>query len=398
MARLAGLLLGCPCRAAARAAPGAWDPPPDDDWLFRWAVTLSPHDRMFCSGYNGLTFTLDRTSLDEESLKRAEDGGGPLPPDSGRWYWSCGSTTAWLAELFLSTSSRLEDIKYHNPVPRPGGPWSKVSGRQLLAMFEDRRENPRPILWRFRCPFPFDHSFIIEQLPGRGYRVYQSFQGVYSLHGWLCPWDDVETLFEGGDVAQPQAQDVQRRVLERLWLRADPQNQELLTLSYALISDLPYHARIFYAARHRFGRGRIIPTDEFFREFLHPLAWLMDKVLDNGQAIYTLDMSTVYAKLFGSHCSILPLGATMQWWVETLGPAALQLEGVWVWPIEPDLQRDAADVLGRQAALLQLAKAHEGGAAVGRLCQCCQVCRVFESKPPELETPLLRLPSEVAGM
>lgn len=51
MARLAGLLLGCPCRAAARAAPGAWDPPPDDDWLFRWAVALSPHDRMFCSGY-----------------------------------------------------------------------------------------------------------------------------------------------------------------------------------------------------------------------------------------------------------------------------------------------------------------------------------------------------------
>lgn len=56
---------------------------------------------------------------------------------------------------------------------------------------------PQHPWWWFRCPFPFDHSFIIEQLPGRGYRVYQSFQGVYSLHGWLCPWDDVETLFEG---------------------------------------------------------------------------------------------------------------------------------------------------------------------------------------------------------
>lgn len=108
--------------------------------------------------------------------------------------FSCGYSSAWVGEVFTGLEAQFPEYQNYFPdlpaaveAASDGYAYVDATGDKLLPLFEANSDvGDKRVIYRFKHTGMIDHVWLVEQLPNdAGFRVYQSYNGAYSLHAWL---------------------------------------------------------------------------------------------------------------------------------------------------------------------------------------------------------------------
>jgi len=248
--------------------------------------------------------------------------------------FSCGYTSEWIGELFEGLKSQYPVYKAggsgDNYAPNTAAGYVGAVGADLTALFRKYADSPSAHNFYMYHGGAADHVWQVSQLPrGQGYRVYQSYNSVYSLKAWLAPATvDLNTYWS----SDPSRGDVVPNL--RLYNTAD-QTVRSLTNGTFNITTLPSPEMIpnpllqmiamfvqywrvqsvdkttiirdLANSKSKYGNGVIIPKDKFFSGYLAKLAnlttWydeVAGKTPGGKPTIVPKDMFDLWTELFGS--------------------------------------------------------------------------------------------------
>jgi hypothetical protein len=109
--------------------------------------------------------------------------------------FSCGYSSAWVGEVFTGLTAQFPEFQnYFADLPAAVDAGSEdayvyvdATGDKLAPFFEANADaNDKRVTYRFKQTGMIDHVWLVEQLSNDGgFRVYQSYNGAYSLGAWL---------------------------------------------------------------------------------------------------------------------------------------------------------------------------------------------------------------------
>ena len=204
-------------------------------------------------------------------------------------YFACGLTTSWVTEVFEGLKAQYNECKFYNGFNGEAAGYST----DYDNIFNTMGSLNFHIILHLRHTGLHDHVWTVEQLPYReGYRIYQSYQDVYSLKAWLS--QNLTGLFEpeNGDIMLPSKTKIMinAKIEEMTNGTASLENLEALpSIFEPLMPFLKYIRDInqttvlehFKKAWEKYGQSKIISHSEFWNEYLPKLRKIINFLKEN---------------------------------------------------------------------------------------------------------------------
>ncbi|MET0402379.1 MAG: hypothetical protein ABW123_08240 [Cystobacter sp.] len=200
--------------------------------------------------------------------------------------FTCFMTRAWVTEVFEGLERQYLGFKHDDGLDGSKAGFRVCSGDAIQEAFRRHAGSEAAVIFHVRHTGTEDHVLTIEQLSrGRGYRIYQSFGGAYSLRAWLS--DNTGDLFEAdtGDIIvwKKLHEEVNEQLAQMSQGRASLTHLEALPDAWTFLR--PYcefvrdydEAQVmanFERAWERYGKGRVLTQTEFFEDYLVKLTRL----------------------------------------------------------------------------------------------------------------------------
>jgi len=281
--------------------------------------------------------------------------------------FSCGYSSSWVGEVL--TGLKTQYVEYSNYAPDlvvakekniTKYPYSDVTGGRVTKLFNESKGSKDGKLFRFKHTGIIDHVWAVEQLPGgKGYRVYQSYNGAYSLKAWLA--GNISDIKYGPDKFGYDAV---------AWSRVVAQfNQTIVSACHGLtihnaenitagtcpifgahapaFSQWAVFARDYgeeqvlenlETSRALFGKGQILNETTFFDEYVRRLEFISEFLLNS-----TIDETMVWTNLSSNKWIELFASPAPQQWVglpTMLIPSMFSLKGYHLEVVVADINRN----------------------------------------------------------
>ena len=190
-------------------------------------------------------------------------------------YYSCGYTLSWVSEVFEGLEDQFKEYQNYDDFNGAASGFS-LDYEHVLKSF---RYMPLNIIFHMRHTGTEDHIFAIEQIPFKGYRIYQSYNDHYSLKAWLST--SLDGLFgaDDGEIMLPRKTQARIDQMIRMQTNGSVSLNNLDNLPEPFKPLIPYLEDLrdvnetvvvgrFKKAWEKYGKGQIISSDVFFNEYL----------------------------------------------------------------------------------------------------------------------------------
>ncbi|XP_014663493.1 PREDICTED: uncharacterized protein LOC106806144 [Priapulus caudatus] len=195
-----------------------------------------------------------------------------IAPSTGKKS-SCGNTRSWICELYEGLPPQYDELKYRG-MSKSG--FNNYIGKNLVDLFDKNLDSDQVILYKMQIVGPLDHVWLIEQLPGNKYRVYQSYNNAYSLTAWLS--DSTDGLFGKHIIIWQEVIDMANSFISQFGCTLDtldscPNELNWGTEWMAYIRDYDEEQAVanFEAAWKNFGKGVLLDKTDFYDMYLYKL-------------------------------------------------------------------------------------------------------------------------------
>jgi len=308
------------------------DQPIDQPQLSKQDRALSENQATPGDDRLGRKKTLGQTATSESdwvSLVSSED-------NCKGTHFSCGFSSAWVGEVFGGLSAQYDEFKYYAvnlPAAVAAGNtqyvYKDATGDKLMPIFEANNvDDDMRVIYRFKQTGTIDHVWLVEQLPRRrGFRVYQSYNGAYSLGAWLATdltglfgteadnkdivyWDRVRATFsgvmaQGCSIGINQAENITNATCPGLVTMGLEPLFPLLRQWVIYVRDYNETQIInnFRASWDKYGQGTVVPYNGFKSGYLTKLQDLSASIqaaTANAALPWTANMHNDWIELFGS--------------------------------------------------------------------------------------------------
>lgn len=285
------------CAQLCLALPSCSAPP--DDPSGQPDQQVACYDRVLAlSAYDRELST--RREHKSEAAQKAESSGEfvvmMLESKEDGDAFACGLTRAWVTEVFEGLEPQYAEYRYDDGIDGSKAGYQAYTGDELIALFQGHAGREEMVIYRVRHTGTEDHVLTIEQLPrGQGYRIYQSYNGAYSLNAWLS--GSTDGLFEPDTREIIVWRGLQAAVNDFLSQvsggEASLDNLDALPADWQFAR--PYYEYVrgydqekimtnFEPAWETYGKGRVLSEAELFGDYLLKTAELTAYFAENDHA------------------------------------------------------------------------------------------------------------------
>jgi hypothetical protein len=234
--------------------------------------------------------------------------------------FNCGETMSWVTEIFEGLGSQYEEYKNGRSGKKAG--YKSNIGKDLILLFNTLKSSKNRIIYHCQHIGSSDHVFAIEQIPPSNgkidptYRIYQSYNGAFSLRAWLSKNLTADKIVVNGDIIIPHVsrciQQTNDKSEECVGFRKMVDQMRGLFAgkgsAYDKFVDLNEHFSIlnatamFTQAWSLYGKGRAFSADYFFNEYLEKTAKVSKyyEEFSRTDTPWSADIYNKWIELYGS--------------------------------------------------------------------------------------------------
>ncbi|XP_057307777.1 uncharacterized protein LOC130645714 isoform X1 [Hydractinia symbiolongicarpus] len=330
------------------------------DCFFEAASKLKSFDKLLCGRLDPKK-ALIRNGI---SLEKYEDYFETFK--SNGTEFSCGYTRDWLMEMAFGIKNNFNELK-NNLISHAAAGYVDATGAKLRTLFDSKLGSTKRIFYEMQIVGPLDHVWLIEQLAdGHGYRVYQSYNGAYSLYAWMNTdaskfselWDKKEIIYwqkvydQAAAFLKSKGLDIEK--LDNLPSMLDWMKPWLTNIKKYNKTDIIENLK---RAWKNFGAGKTVSKKDFYEKYLLVLANMTEQIkpLVNTSKTWTQKLHDQWINLFASPNPLCYPDVPFNTLTATL-PQDYKLE-VKVVEISNDLEKS----MSKRANILKKSVNYEGG-------------------------------------
>ncbi|KAG2489857.1 hypothetical protein HYH03_011663 [Edaphochlamys debaryana] len=270
--------------------------------------------------------------------------------------FSCGFTQNWAGEVFEGLEGQypymLAGGTGDNKAPNTAAEYKAYYGDEVTALFKEYASSSKSYIFYIYHGAAADHVLLVEQLANQqGYRVYQSYNSVYSLKAWLEPGNtDTLAALWGPDPSKGHLipnnklygiiDNIITTTFNGTFSAANPPPITLVgpdfhafitywlnqaTNKTQIVDDV-------YKSKVKYGGGRIIPQAEFHEGYVATFnkltAWYKDNLVAGGNARMPQDIFDAWTDLYGSPNPVVGAGLPINIVAEIQLPYFMQIKVV----------------------------------------------------------------------